>query len=178
LTDFSGRFAALTRALRSSCARAALAARGGTPAAFAGRCIPADGAAPPANIPDILGRRALSAGRLSRLGATRVFHRGLLVALAFLILSGCGKKGPPLAPFSSSPGTPAEVTVRRKGDQVEIHFKVPVANSDGRRPAKIDHVEVYALTMPAEKVHGEGKESKQGEGGQSGHGGKGGSDGI
>ncbi len=100
MTDFPGRFAALTRALRSSRARAAL------------------------------------------------------VALAFVVLSSCGKKGPPLAPYSSSPGAPSEVTIRRKGDQVEIHFKVPVANSDGRRPAKIDHVEVYALTMPAEKVEG------------------------
>ena len=114
MTDFPGRFAALTRALRSSRARAAL------------------------------------------------------VALAFVILSGCGKKGPPLAPFSSSPGAPAEVTVRRKGDQVEIHFKVPVANSDGRRPAKIDHVEAYALTMPAEKIHGEGKAGKGAKGGGAG----------
>jgi len=35
-----------------------------------GRCgIPSGGVAPPANIPDILGRRALSAGRLVALGA-------------------------------------------------------------------------------------------------------------
>ena len=113
MTDFPGRFA-LTRALRSSRARAAL------------------------------------------------------VALAFVILSSCGKKGPPLAPFSSSPGAPGEVTVRRKGDQVEIHFKVPVANSDGRRPAKIDHVEVYALTMPAEKIDAEGKTGKGATGGKGG----------
>jgi len=113
LTDFPGRFA-LTRALRSSRARAAL------------------------------------------------------VALAFVILSGCGKKGPPLAPFSKSPAAPSEVTVRRKGDQVEIHFKVPVANSDGRRPAKIDHVEVYALTMPAEKIDAEGKTGKGATGGKGG----------
>jgi hypothetical protein len=118
LTVFTGRFAALTRALQSSRARAAL------------------------------------------------------VALAFAILSGCGKKGPPLAPFSSSPAAPPEVTVRRKGDQVEIHFKVPVSNSDGRRPAKIDHVEAYALTMPGEKVQGEGKEGQEGKGGKRGHGGK------
>ena len=95
--------------------------------------------------------------------------RAALVALAFVVLSSCGKKGPPLAPYSSSPGAPSEVTIRRKGDQVEIHFKVPVANSDGRRPAKIDHVEVYALTMPAEKV-GEkaGKGGKEGKGGGEG----------
>jgi hypothetical protein len=55
-----------------------LAARGETPAAFGRRCIPADCVAPPSNIPDILGRRALSAGRLAALGATPDFHHGLL----------------------------------------------------------------------------------------------------
>src|SRR5258706_10552760 len=70
-----------------------LAARGETPAAFGPRCIPApphraekravgapaaDCVAPPSNIPDILSRRALSAGRLAALGATADFHHGLL----------------------------------------------------------------------------------------------------
>ncbi len=55
-----------------------LAARGETPAAFGRRCIPADCVAPPSNIPDILGRRALSAGRLAALGATLEFHHGPL----------------------------------------------------------------------------------------------------
>jgi hypothetical protein len=32
----------------------------------------------PSNIPDILGRRALSSGRLAALGATLDFHHGLL----------------------------------------------------------------------------------------------------
>jgi hypothetical protein len=55
-----------------------LAARGETVAAFDGRCIPPGGVAPPSNIPDILGRRALPGGRIARLGATRQFHHGLL----------------------------------------------------------------------------------------------------
>src|SRR5262249_29649776 len=90
--------------------------------------------------------------------------------LAFAVLGGCGKKGPPLAPFSSAPAAPTEVTVRRKGDQVEIRYKVPIGNSDGRKPAKIDHVEVYGLTMPGEQLHKEGEEGK--EGGKKGGGGK------
>jgi predicted small lipoprotein YifL len=85
--------------------------------------------------------------------------RVALVALAFVALSGCGKKGPPLAPFSALPAAPGEVTVRRKGDQVEIHFRVPQANSDNRRPAKIDHVEAYGLTMPAEQIETEGEKA-------------------
>src|SRR5438093_8092008 len=59
----------------------AVAARGETPPAFGRRCIPADCVAPPSNIPDILSRRALSAGRLAALGATADFHHGLLAAL-------------------------------------------------------------------------------------------------
>ncbi|PYQ92087.1 MAG: hypothetical protein DMF97_21815, partial [Acidobacteria bacterium] len=46
------------------------------------RCIPADCVAPPSNIPDILGRRALSSGRLAALGATPDFHHGLLGLIA------------------------------------------------------------------------------------------------
>ena len=61
-----------------------LAARGASPAAFDGRCILAGGVAPPSNMPDILGRRALPAGRLARLGATRDLHHGLLVVCATL----------------------------------------------------------------------------------------------
>src|SRR6266849_3708488 len=59
-----------------------LAARGESPAAFDGRCIPAGCVAPPSNISDILGRRALPAGRLARLGATLDFHHGLLGSFA------------------------------------------------------------------------------------------------
>jgi hypothetical protein len=71
------------------------------------------------------------------------FHRLVLrhrrqplawVALGFLVLGGCGKKAPPLAPYSKVPSAPPEVVIRRKGDQVEIRFKVPGVNSDGRGP--------------------------------------------
>jgi hypothetical protein len=55
-----------------------LAARGESLAAFDGRCIPAGGVAPPSNIPDILGRRALPPERLARLSATPDLHHGLL----------------------------------------------------------------------------------------------------
>ena len=58
--------------------RGTLTARGESLAAFDERCIPADGVAPPSNTPGILGRRALSAGRLARLDATPDFHHGLL----------------------------------------------------------------------------------------------------
>src|SRR6266478_7891595 len=58
--------------------RPGLPARGESLAAFDGRCIPAGCVAPRSNTPGILGRRALLAGRLARLGATPDFHHGLL----------------------------------------------------------------------------------------------------
>ena len=55
-----------------------LAARGARLAAFDGRCIPAGCVAPRSHAPGRLGRRALPAGRLARLGATPDVHHGLL----------------------------------------------------------------------------------------------------
>src|SRR5882672_7294972 len=58
-----------------------LTARGESLAAFDGRCIPAGCVAPRSNTLGILGRRALPAGRLARLGATPDFHHGLLTRI-------------------------------------------------------------------------------------------------
>ncbi len=55
-----------------------LAARGESPAAFDRRCIPADCVAPRSHTAGIFPRRALSAGRIASLGATRDLHHGLL----------------------------------------------------------------------------------------------------
>ena len=58
--------------------KSALAARGGSPAAFDERRILAIYVAPPSNTGGIFGRRALFARRLTSLGATLDFHHGLL----------------------------------------------------------------------------------------------------
>src|SRR2546427_751288 len=63
-----------------------LTARGESLAAFDGRCIPGGCVAPRSNTPGILGRRALPAGRLARLGATPDFHHGLLILMRALTL--------------------------------------------------------------------------------------------
>src|SRR5688500_6834782 len=73
------------------------AARGESLAAFDGRGIPAGGVAPPSHTPGMLGRRALPAGRLARLGATPDFHHGLLMA-----------SDVPTASVDRSPGAAAE----------------------------------------------------------------------
>ena len=55
-----------------------LAARDENPAAFDRRCIPPGCVASRSNTTGILPRRALPAGRITALGATRDFHHGLL----------------------------------------------------------------------------------------------------
>src|SRR5436309_5118782 len=70
-----------------------LAARGESLAAFDGRCIPAGCVVPRSNTPGILGRRALPAGRLARLGATPDFHHGLLRCLPENKMSRLKEKG-------------------------------------------------------------------------------------
>ena len=61
-----------------------LAARGESPSAFDERSILVAYVAPPSNTGGILGRRALSARRLARLGATPDFHHGLLGSVVYL----------------------------------------------------------------------------------------------
>src|SRR6266852_1835332 len=84
-------------AVTDSMAALILTARGESLAAFDGRCIPAGCVAPRSNTPGILGRRALPAGRLARLGATPDFHHGLLTG------SLAGPEGPPLRGATSLP---------------------------------------------------------------------------
>ena len=70
----------------------------------------------------------------------------LVVAAACAGSAACGKKGPPLAPLRLVPGPMSEVTVRRVGDEVQIHFKLPTANANGPGRVDLDRVEVYAVT--------------------------------
>jgi outer membrane protein OmpA-like peptidoglycan-associated protein len=99
---------------------ARLAVRGETLVAFAGRCIPGGGVAPPSNTAGILSRRAWPAGRLARLGATPDFRHGLLASLVAVLIvtlaagavSGCvpkrirtpGRSAPDLVVLLPDPG--------------------------------------------------------------------------
>jgi hypothetical protein len=65
-----------------------------------------------------------------------------------IAITGCGKKGPPLPPIVRVPRPPSELTAARRGDTVTLQFSVPTANSDGSRPANVDHVDVYAFSGP------------------------------
>jgi hypothetical protein len=67
-----------------------------------------------------------------------------------LVLSSaaCGKKGPPLAPLNMAPGAPAAATARRLGDTVYLHLNVPDKSVSGRGAFSVDHLDVYAVTIP------------------------------
>ncbi len=69
-----------------------------------------------------------------------------LAASALIPLSACGKKGPPLAPFSRVPSAVGGITTNRIGDDIYLTFQVPSTNADGRKPADIQEVRVYAVT--------------------------------
>jgi hypothetical protein len=65
-----------------------------------------------------------------------------------LLSANCGKKGPPLPPLVKLPAPAADLTAERHGDTVDVHFTVPVVNTDGTRPANVERVDVFAVTAP------------------------------
>jgi hypothetical protein len=74
--------------------------------------------------------------------------------LAMAAAAGCGKKGPPLAPFVLLPAAPARVAAQRAGDDVYVTLTLPAQNVDASKPADVRRVEVYAFsaTTPPPRV--------------------------
>src|SRR5262245_1585273 len=72
----------------------------------------------------------------------------LFAVFALIVIGGCGKSGPPLPPLVKLPVAPADSTAERRGAGVDLQFTVPLANTDGTRPANVTRVEVYAVTAP------------------------------
>lgn len=59
---------------------------------------------------------------------------------------GCGKKGPPLAPFVLIPASVDAITASRFGNDVVVTLTVPLTNIDASTPIDISHIDVYAYT--------------------------------
>ena len=77
------------------------------------------------------------------------FVRWVLASLLLLVVVAtvaCGKKGPPLPPLVLVPVPPPELTAVRRGNEVDLSFRIPNANTDRSTPADLSHVEIYALT--------------------------------
>ena len=68
------------------------------------------------------------------------------VLVAAAAAFACGSKGPPLAPFVRVPAIVTTVTGQRIGNDIYLSFAVPSTNVDGRQPADIAALEVYAVT--------------------------------
>jgi hypothetical protein len=91
----------------------------------------------------LAGALRAKAGSRVRLGVV------LLMAVAAVLASGCGKKGPPLPPIVRLPAPPGPFVARRLGAVVWLQVRIPVANADKTTPADIERVDVYALTGAA-----------------------------
>ena len=71
----------------------------------------------------------------------------VLAALTLLLVeTGCGKKGPPLAPLLRMPERIEDFEARRLGNDVHLTFTIPERNVDGTTPAAVDEVRIYAFT--------------------------------
>ncbi|MGH9385282.1 MAG: hypothetical protein ACRD2N_13450 [Vicinamibacterales bacterium] len=68
------------------------------------------------------------------------------VVLIASVSVACGKKGPPLAPFPRVPTKVDNLVATRIGNDVSLTFPVPSANIDGRKPADLATLKVFAIT--------------------------------
>jgi predicted small lipoprotein YifL len=82
--------------------------------------------------------------------------RDIAPVLLLLMLTACGKKGPPLPPLQLVPSRVEDLTVTRRADEVQARLTVPATNEDPKKrtPADISAVEVYALTGKPEDPFG------------------------
>jgi predicted small lipoprotein YifL len=92
--------------------------------------------------------RRLRLGTQSARSPQRLIGFAALAAFAFIVVTGCGKKGPPLPPLVRLPQPPADLVAERRGNTVDVHFTVPSTNTDGTRPANVATADVYAITAP------------------------------
>lgn len=70
-----------------------------------------------------------------------------ILALVGALATGCGKKGPPLAPLRIAPVAITDLSARRVGDDVVLRFSLPQKNDDGSAPADVARVDVYAMSL-------------------------------
>ncbi len=73
--------------------------------------------------------------------------RGAAAVLAVAMFGwGCGRKGPPLAPFVLIPAPVETITASRLGNDVFVTLTVPSTNVDASIPVDISRIDVYGYT--------------------------------
>jgi hypothetical protein len=72
--------------------------------------------------------------------------RAVTVRLVAVVAAGCGKKGPPLAPFVRIPAPIDQIAAARLGGDVYVTFTLPAKDIDASMPAHLSRVEVYGYT--------------------------------
>ncbi len=72
----------------------------------------------------------------------------ILIAAASVAATGCGKKGPLLAPLSKTPKTPSAVACVQRGDRIFVAWTNPDAYIDGHPLTALSAAEVWVLPVP------------------------------
>ncbi len=72
-----------------------------------------------------------------------------------VLLSACGKKGPPLAPFVHIPAAVDKITAERVGSDVYVKVTVPAQNIDASKPADVSRIDVYGFTGTTPPARGQ-----------------------
>jgi hypothetical protein len=72
--------------------------------------------------------------------------RAATAVLVAVVAAGCGKKGPPLAPFIRIPAPIEQISAARLGGDVYVTFTLPAKDIDASIPAHLSRVEVYGYT--------------------------------
>jgi len=68
---------------------------------------------------------------------------------ALVVVSACGRKGPPLPPLRPVPGHVTDLAAARVDDRITLTLTVPKANRDGTTPSVVQQVEIYVLETAA-----------------------------
>jgi hypothetical protein len=85
--------------------------------------------------------------RVSRLGVGRCsVPLWFVIGGLSLVVAGCGKKGPPIAPIVRIPAQVDTIAARRVGSEIYVTLTVPKQNIDASVPADVSKVEVFGYT--------------------------------
>src|SRR5436305_4247015 len=76
-------------------------------------------------------------------------RQGALAAVLLVLLSACGKQGPPLPPLRAVPLTTKDLTATQQGTQIVLSFSYPKTTPAGTALSGISAVEVLEATRQA-----------------------------